>query len=138
MARDAKWDDLKAIQASIDFLSECVAQRHAGVPGCWSKRTAMQTIDRVCNDFAKQPLMKRAIAHLQEWGGRCGVFCSIHEVLKDFSASWDLLWDRQKEDFVNGNSWQQLQWLTDMRNRLLATLSADANVERPNQQHALR
>ena len=138
MVRDAKWDDLKAIQASVDFLSECVAQRHAGVPGCWSKRTALQTIDRVCNDFSKQPLMKRAIAHLQEWGGRCGVFCSIHEVLQDFSASWDLLWERQKEDFVNSNSWQQLQWLTDMRNRLLATLSGDANVERPNQQHALQ
>ena len=138
MVRDAKWDDLKAIQASVDFLSECVAQRHAGVPGCWSKRTALQTIDRVCNDFAKQPLMKRAIAHLQEWGGRCGVFCSIHEVLQDFSASWDLLWERQKEDFVNSNSWQQLQWLTDMRNRLPATLSGDANVERPNQQHALQ
>ena len=108
------------------------------MPGCWSKRTALQTIDRVCNAFAKQPLMKRTIAHLQQWGGNCGMICSVHEVLKDFSASWDLQWDRQKDDFVRSNSWQQLQWLTEMRNRLLATLSGDANVARPNQHRALQ
>ena len=39
---------------------------------------------------------------------------------------------------MRSNSWQQLQWLTEMRNRLRATLSGDANVERPNQQDALQ
>jgi len=138
MVREKKWEDLEAIQRSIDFLSECVAQRHVGVPGCWSKRTAVQTIERVCNAFAKQPLMKRTVAHLQQWDGTCGMNCSLHEVLKEFSASWDLQWDRQKEDFVRSNSWPQLQWLTEMRIRLRATLSGDASVETPNAQDSLQ
>jgi hypothetical protein len=133
-----KWADLEAIQWSIDFLSECVANRHVGVPRSWSNRTAHQTIDRVCNAFSKQPLMKRTVAHLQQWGGNHGRMSSLHEVLKDFSASWDLQWDQQKEVFVRSNSWPQLEWLTEMRDRLRATLSGDANVERPNQQDSLQ
>ena len=82
--------------------------------------------------------MKRTVAHLQQWGGNHGRMSSLHEVLKDFSASWDLQWDQQKEDFVRSTSWPQLQWLTERRDRLRATLSGDANVERPNQQDSLQ
>ena len=96
----------------------------------------MQTIDRVCNDFAKQPLMNPTIAHLQEWGGR-KANDSVYEVLKEFSASWDLQWDRQKDDFVKNEQWERLHLLSEMRNRLLATLSGDVNVPSPNQHRAL-
>ena len=34
MIRQEKWDDLKAIQGSVDVISACLAQKHAGVPGC--------------------------------------------------------------------------------------------------------
>ena len=73
MICEEKWDDLKAIQGSVDVVGACLSQKHAGVPGCWSKRAAVQTIERVCNAFGKQPLMKRTVAHLQQWGGNCGM-----------------------------------------------------------------
>ena len=81
--------------------------------------------------------MKRIVDHLQQWNGNHGSKSSLHGVLKDFSASWDLQWDQQKEDLVRMNSWPQLQWLTEVRDRLRATLSGDASVETPNQEDTL-
>ena len=63
MIRQEKWDDLKAIQGSVDVISACLAQKHAGVPGCWLRSTALETIARICKDFAKSPLLKQTIAH---------------------------------------------------------------------------
>ena len=137
MIREEKWADLKAIQGSVDVVSACLAQKHAGVPGCWLRSTAMQTIDRICKDFAKQPLMKHIIAHLQEWGGR-RANDSVYQVLQEFSASWDLQWDRQKADFVNNEQWERLHLLSEMRKRLLVTLSSDVKVSSPDQHRALQ
>jgi hypothetical protein len=68
MVRQKKFEDLEAIQCCIDCLSECVANRHVGVPSCWLKRTAQQTIEGVCKAFSRQPPMKRIVDHLQvEW-----------------------------------------------------------------------
>jgi hypothetical protein len=58
--------------------------------------------------------------------------------LKNFSESWDLQWDQQKHDLVNMNSWPELQWLTEMRDRLRATLCSDASVETANQEDSLK
>ena len=138
MVREKKFADLEAIQCSIDCLSECVANRHVGVPSCWLKRTAQKTIDGVCAAFSKQPLMQRTVDHLKRWNETHGRKSALHGVLKDFSESWDLQWDQQKQDLVNTNSWKELQWLTDTRDRLRATICSDASVETANQEDSLK
>ena len=99
--------------------------------------TALETIACICKDFAKSPLLKRTIAHLQEWGGRKAID-SVYQILHEFSGSWDLQWDRQKADFVKSEQWQRLQQLSETRQRLLVTLSSDVKVATPDQHQALQ
>ena len=97
----------------------------------------MQTIDRSCKDFAKQPLMKQTIAHVQEWDGS-KANDSVYQILQEFSTSWDPQWDRQKADFVKHEQWERLRLLSEMRNRLFVTLSSDVKVSTPDQHRSLQ
>ena len=137
MIREEKWDDLKAIQGSVDVVSACLSQKHAGVPGCWLRSTASETLACICKDFAKSPLLTPTLALLQEWGGRKAID-SVHQILHEFSGSWDLQWEKQKEDLVKSEQWQRLQQMSETRQRLLTTLSSDVKVATPDQHQALQ
>ena len=71
LIQQEQWLLFKALRNSVDVLSACLSQQHAGVPGRWTRSIASKTIANV----DATPLLKQCLADLQEWNEGHHITC---------------------------------------------------------------
>ena len=123
-----QWQQLTAIRNSMEGLSRCLTQQHAGKPGCWKRSTAIETISSIAKQLQEStPLLKQCCADLEEWNADSPLIC-VRSVLQVFEEAWSCDWERQKQSLVAQEQWEMLQQLTCTKQQLSMLLSDEAEA----------